>query len=510
MTKAYSKEIVLNQGELWWGGLVEDGKEMPYHNTFSRQLYGDLRYNQGAPFLVSNKGRFVWSEEPIDFTFDSGVLKIEGSSEIICEDTQKQLKDAYVQASETYFPPSNQMPDAAFFSYPQFNTWMEMNYEPTQEKVLQFANDILNKGFPPGILMIDDGWQEDFGVWNFHSGRFPNPKAMVEELRELGFKVMVWLCPFISPDSYASRMLHKQGCLIQDQAGEPVIRKWWNGYSAILDCSNAAAVKWIEAEMDALMTTYDIDGFKMDGGDPQYYRQSDVCHQTLTPNEHSLKWAEIGLKYPFNEYRACWKLGNQPLVQRLSDKNHSWDALKSLVPNGIAQGLMGYPFICPDMIGGGQYDDLVNPEFVWDQELFVRYAQCSALFPMMQFSTAPWRVLDQTHLNYCLEAVKIHESMSSSINELAKHAARTGEPIVRHMAYHFNASEYADVKDQFMLGEDVLVAPVLEKGVKERTIVFPAGTWIGDDGTQVNGPCRMSVTAPISRLPYYKRMHACV
>ena len=77
------------------------------------------------------------------------------------------------------------------------------------------------------------------------------------------------------------------------------------------------------------------------------------------------------------------------------------------MPMAILQGLLGHPFICPDMIGGGEwtYRDLNIPV---DKELFVRMAQCSALFPMMQFSQAPWEALDKEHLELVKDAHDLH------------------------------------------------------------------------------------------------------
>ncbi|VAW23213.1 hypothetical protein MNBD_BACTEROID01-1875 [hydrothermal vent metagenome] len=57
--------------------------------------------------------------------------------------------------------------------------------------------------------MIDDNWQEDYGKWDFHPGRFPNPKGMMDSLHQMGFKVMVWICPFVSPDCDVAPMLEK-------------------------------------------------------------------------------------------------------------------------------------------------------------------------------------------------------------------------------------------------------------------------------------------------------------
>ncbi|MDQ0897553.1 glycoside hydrolase family 31 protein [Paenibacillus sp. V4I7] len=304
---------------------------------------------------------------------------------------------------------------------------------------MAYAEAIVAHGLPPGILMIDDNWHEDYGTLAFHQGRFPDPKAMNDRLHELGFRVMLWVCPFISPDGEVFRFLRKQAYLLRSADGKPVVREWWNGFSGILDGTNPEAMSWFLRELERLIETYGVDGFKLDAGDPQYYKPDDIRARPVTPNDQSEAWARLGLQFAFNEYRACWKLEGQPLVQRLSDKNHSWglDGLASLIPNGLAQGIIGYAFNCPDMVGGGQYEELIRSDFQVDGELFVRYAQCSALFPMMQFSTAPWRVLDEPNLTWCIEAAKLHCRMGPEIAELARYASKTGEPIMRHMSYVF-------------------------------------------------------------------------
>lgn len=502
-------KIELFPNEYWWGGATADGIHMPYRDKeFKQELNPNKTFNQAVPFLLSNKGRYIWSDDPFDFRVSDGFLYLENCrGDIIKEEGLHNLRGAYQEAQGRHFPPSGELPEELLFTSPQYNTWIELMYDQGEDKILKYAQDIVDNGFPQGVLMIDDNWQEDYGVWDFHPGRFQNPKAMIEKIHDLGFKVMMWVCPFVSPDSATFRKLKKKGFLIKDSLGRTAIRGWWNGYSAVLDFTNGDARKYFSEQLRFLMDEYGVDGFKFDGGDPKFYREEDLSYITAHPNVHCEKYASLGLDFRLNEYRACWKLGGQPLVQRLADKAHSWGngGLAPLIPNGLAQGLMGYSFICPDMIGGGEYQNFLASSDNLDEELFVRYAQCSALFPMMQFSAAPWRVLSEEYNGYCLEAALLHKKMGIEILEIAKESAITGEPIMRHMAYNFPDAGYEHIKDQFMLREDILVAPVLEKGATNRQVTFPKGSWQDEDGIIIQGPVVQEVNAPINRLPWFRK-----
>jgi alpha-glucosidase (family GH31 glycosyl hydrolase) len=508
-------DVRLLPGERWWGGAVIDGLEMPMGDAPFECDLSDLRGNQAMPLLISNHGRSVWSEEPFHFRFAGGSLSAWSSqgleSPIILGQNGDDLRSAFLGAAAKYFPPTGTYPDPLLFRAPQYNTWIEMTYDPTQEKVREYAHNLLRAGFPPGVLMIDDNWMEANGTWRFHPSRFPHPLKMITELHELGFKLMLWTCPLVSPDTQNFRLLEQQGCLLRDAQGNTAIRKWWNGFSAVLDCTNPKTVAWYEGVLDELITAYGVDGFKLDAGDSAHYRADDQAFAPTHPPGHNIPFSRIGLKWPLNEYRASWKTAGWPLCQRLRDKEHEWRApegLGSLIPQALAQSLMGYAFTCPDMIGGGSWLKFVAPDFVVDEELFVRWTQCSALFPMMQFSLSPWRVLSKRGLEICLRMSALHVEMADTIESLARHAAKTGEPILRHLEYVFPHAGYDRVNDQFLLGDDILVAPVLRKDAISREIVFPPGRWIGDDGARVDGPCRREVPAPLERLPWYRRTAA--
>lgn len=516
----FKSEIKPLIGEKWYGAYtakawcntpLKDIRFQPFEaNSEKKDLNDDNLGNQAAPILLSNMGRYVWSDEPFAFELKEGSLilysDVEKLEAII---VGKSLHDAYVASKDKYFPASGKTPNPLMFKMPQYNTWIELGKNQNQIDILKYANNVLKNGFPTGVFMIDDIWSKDYGNYEFDANTFPDPKRMIDELHAKGFKVMLWLTPFISPDGKEFRELVKQGCLVLKKGSEnPAMINWWNGYSACLDLTNPKAMNWLEGRLKNLQTKYGIDGFKFDGGDFLFYTKglyySNDETNTTGPKQAEM-YAKLGTEFDFNEFRACWKMGNQPLAQRLQDKGFSWDDLKLLVPDMISAGLIGQPFTCPDMIGGGfrevsEENDLTK----FDQELMIRSAQIQVLMPMMQFSVAPWRVLDEKHLILCREAALLHAKMGDFIFQLAAKAAQDGEPIVRHMEYEFPHQGFEACNDQYMLGDKYLVAPMIDKG-ETRDVKLPKGSWVDDLGKKYKGGQTVKIYVPLNRLVYFIR-----
>ena len=101
---------------------------------------------------------------------------------------------------------------------------------------------------------------------------------------------------------------------------------------------------------------------------------------------------------------------------------------------------------------------------------------------------------------------RLDQEFAKEILEIAKESAKSGEPIIRNMEYMFPHKGYEKIIDQFLLGDQILVAPVVEKGKFSRFVEFPEGRWKGDDGIFVDGPVRKKINVPISRLPWYRKV----
>lgn len=503
------------KGEQWYGGTVDEGSQAPYQPGYSYDLSGYNNDNQSAPLLLSSLGRYIWSNQPFKFSISKEELLISGNLDSVSmHNTGKTLADAFRAASRAQFKAGGLMPDSLLFTSPQYNTWIELVYNQNQTDILKYAHDIIDNGFPPGVLMIDDNWADYYGKFAFRKDRFPDAKQMIRELHQLGFKVMIWVSPFISSDTQVFRDLNDKRYLIMDSkgdnnlkwqnAGKPAIISWWNGYSSCLDFTNPGAVAWYKGQLDGMMSQYGVDGFKFDAGDIEFYSGNILTYQKKNANEQCESWGAFGAYYKLNEYRAMWKRGGQPLAERLRDKKHDWTDLKKLIPNMTAAGLLGYQFTCPDMIGGGEFGSFIGLA-KFDQDLVVRSAECSALMPMMQFSVAPWRILDKEHLAAVKNAVLLREKYTPYILQTVKESAKSGEPVVRNLEYVFPGQSLSAVKDQFMLGNRLMVAPVLDK-TSTRIVVFPKGKWVGQDGKMFKGPLKAEIRAAIGELPAFDKI----
>ena len=136
-----------------------------------------------------------------------------------------------------------------------------------------------------------------------------------------------------------------KGYLVKEKGkNKPAMLEWWNGWSACVGLTNPEAFAYMKQQLVNTQQRYGVDGFKFDAGDVMYMCGDNLefYDKSADAATFSQKWAELGLSFPYNEYRASFKMGGQPLVQRLGDKRYSWEAVSMLIPDMIAAGLLGH------------------------------------------------------------------------------------------------------------------------------------------------------------------------
>lgn len=484
------KEISFKKGEFWYGGATNDGYLFPLtdKDIYSIDLTYNDTYNQVNPLYVSSEGRYIWLENAGKISFDQGKITISADEIEIFEDG-KTLKEAQLVAMERHFKPNGLYPAEISFKAPQICTWIYMMENQNEKGVLEYAKTYINSGGKPGVLIIDDTWQQAYGDWDFNEERFGNPKQMIDILHQWGFKVVLWLVPYVHTNTKAFQELKHKDVFIEEN-GRLLECTWWQGTGYALDFYKPKAREWFKDQIQRLKKEYGVDGFKLDGGDGQFYGK-----EYALSNEQNRLWSEaVDIskdKEAIVELRACYKNAGKNFMSRLADKAHIWGVnkvkcknhhddsylqygLSTLIPDMLTQSLTGYYYGCPDMVGGGLNSTFDNAKL--DNELLIRSLQCSMALPMMQFSYALWNVKENRLDEHFKRVIDIREKLVDYIVELAKNASVTGEPIIRYMEYEYPKQGLENINDQFLLGNKYLVAPIIQKGQTSKTICFPKET----------------------------------
>lgn len=523
-TLAPNLKIKLSPSGFWYGGGFQGWKDpnvLPLNEAhIQRNGFFAQGSTQGTPIWYSTKGSGIWVRTPHDFRYSingapgarsDNLLTVEmpGVSALSYDILiNKNIREVVRQIiNEVGYPQA--VPPADYFRLPIYTTWVEHKVPVSQAKVLEFARQIHAHNLPCGVIEIDDKWEDKYGDMKFDAAKFPNPKAMVDELHRLGYRVTLWVHPFVNTDSETYRQHRTDGLLLQNLSRDAGLIKWWNGVAAVWDYSNPRAGVEFRSRLARLQQQDGFDGFKFDGGDVNLVPQDMRAATGITPVDYADVYnRETTARYPWSETRVgiySQKLG---VVQRLIDKHSIWgpeNGLAALVPEAITSSLRGFPFVMPDMIGGNQYDNDVI-----DKELLVRWAQASALMPLMQFSVGPWH-FDEETVKLSRDAGELHIKFAPYITNLARQTPRNGEPILAPLWYHYPMDREAQqINDQFMLGPDVIVAPVVKKGATSRDLYLPEGRWRDlKTGEETKGARWVrSYSAPLDTLPVFIRSGA--
>ena len=505
-------------GEKWWGGILHRGWEMPYGNT-PRPIDLGLEGGVTAPFLVSSAGRYVWSDRPFVYAFTNDVLTVASDVEkvepVVAGTT---LREAYLAASAKHFPFNGRTPAELLFAKPQWNNWIEIAIQGMrQTSVDAYTEALARSGFPCGVYIMDGGWLSHNGSYRFHAPDFPESRTRLvvgEDILAVDHVALpvaqhLVLAAVGAPER--RRPDHRLPPLLADAAEHaPGVRAgvvwWWSGISCVWDLTYALGWDDYAQTLRRFAAEYGIDGFKWDAGDVGPMARTLRFHD---PAKRAVDWAHDYVRvcaelFPYNEYRVGFRTGGMPVMQRLPDVYHRWEAIRRVSGMVQAAGLLGSPYVVADMVGGGEATTY-RPGGYFSEKLFVRSCALAALHPMMQFSAAPWRYLSPGNVEICRAFANLHVEFAPYILDLARQAARTGEPIVRTMEYEFPHAGFAKPMTQFMLGPKWLVAPVTAED-DAVTVELPAGCWTDDLGTVHVGPKTLTLThVPLGRLPRYAR-----
>lgn len=503
----YIVKISINPEEGFWGGCVDDGVKMPLtdKSDYSYDCAEDAVGNLYTGLLVSNKGRYAYFRGASRITVRGGMLTVYSNEDIIYKDGFNDFRSAYLAAAKEFFVKDELSAPEDLILSPQFSTYTEYGVNVTAEKTLDYAKSLSRGGASRGVIIIDDGWMNDYGDWTFNAEKFPDPAKTIKSLHEAGFKVMLRIVPFVNKTAKDYNVLLKNNALIRDESGNAALKSRGNGRFAILDMTSGFAVKRLKSELNALLAL-GADGFKFDAGGVSFYSDGDVNEANTDAVGESRAYANFACGYRYSELGECINFGGGHAVTSLRDKISDFDStegLGAIVPNMIQAGICGYFYCCPGNAGGGRiYSFTSGNDKIYDYETVSRFCECYALMPCARFSHA-YLSKDQKVKESLAKCTALRGEVSEYIKELISAAKRHREPILRSLEYVFPHQGFYTEKTAFMLGNRYLVAPVTEQGKTQKTVTLPRGKWLYLGKTGYSGGKTVTVPAPVGTLPYF-------
>lgn len=421
------------------------------------------------------------------------------------------VKDAavhFLSTSNEVNHPSHP-PDLNMFRYPIWSTWMRYKANINQSQLHAYLQEITSRGFNISNFEIDNGYSTGYGTLDFNTNKFPNINDLTKSpiVTTNNVTLTTWVHPFV--DYNAPDFGEGLNCGVFYPGGlsrtEALVR-WQNIVAAVINFEDKAVRKWFGCRLQNFMKKFNINSFRFDAGEANYLpeclyyptpKQNDSLNcpnncsftpQPSTAQSFTGQYAQFAANFgPQVVVRVGHFSQHLPVMVRMADKYSTWsrdNGLHSVIIATLSMGLMGYPFVLPDVIGGTK--DSNNSMGTPDLELYVRWMQLVTFLPSMQFSIPPWdyeRASVNLTFNVTEHAKRLLELhvriVDTYIYKLAKEASHTGYPIIRPLWWIAPDDPQAIYNnDQFLIGDDVMVAPVIEKGQSKRKVYFPAGsTW---------------------------------
>ena len=413
----------------------------------------------------------------------------------------------------------------------------------TQKEVLDVARQYHERGIPLDVIVIDFFHWTRQGDWQFDPVYWPDPKAMCDELHSYGIKVMVSIWPSVDKKSVHYVEMEELGLLMQTESGANQTYDY-QGDCVEVDVFNPAAREYIWNVCKKNYYDLGIDLFWLDNIEPdlavydyenyRYYGGPHLECGNLYPQLMAKAFYD-GLKAEGEEdvclLTRCGWAGNQKYgtVIWSGDVQSNFETLRTQVMQGLNMGVAGISWWTTD-IGGFMTDDYHDPAFV---ELLERWFAWAVFTPILRLhgTRGPLDIEPLSELDYgggylytghdneiwsygeeaqrvLKKFLEMRLALKPYIEGLYDEAQRTGLPLMRAMFLEYpDDTACWDLDDQYMFGDRLLVAPILEAKATSRLVYLPAGTWKRfGTGEIVEGGRTITMACAIDEAPVYEKV----
>ena len=504
-------------------------------------LYLELAHRNSqasVPFVISSLGYgLLWNNPGVGrAVFGRNIMSFEACSTkaldywVTAGDTPAEIEERYASVTGTV----PMMPEYGL------GFWQcKLRYQ-TQEELLEVAREYKRRNLPIDLIVIDFFHWPKQGEWKFDPVYWPDPDAMVRELKDMGIELMVSIWPTVDKASENYEEMLEKGYLIRTERGfrvgldfmgatihydatNPDARRYvWNKAKQNY-YSKGIRVFWLD-EAEPEYSVYDFDNYR-------YHRGTNLQIGNLYPVDYAKTFYEgmeaEGQKQIVNLLRCAWA-GSQRYGALVwsGDIASSFDSMRNQLAAGLNMGLAGIPWWTTDIGGfhGG------NPEDPGFRELFARWFEWGAFCPVMRLhgdreprqpqqgvtggaaccsgaANEVWSYGEEVY-EICRKYMELRERMRPYTRRVMEEAHEKGTPVMRPLFYMYPGDARCwEIEDAYFFGPDVLVAPVLYPGAVSRSVYLPEGErWIEyASGKEYEGGKEYLAEAPLDTIPVFLR-----
>lgn len=517
--------------ELFYGG-GERGHSLTLNESelmmWNRANYGygegDDRLSQtniSMPWLVSDKGTGILMDD-----YAKARLSLGKDSIVYRTISQKPLSYYFINgegslagATEYFTELTGRQPLPPFWTLGYITS--KYGYH-NQKEAIGAVDSLQQRGYPVDGIVLDLYWygvETDMGRLEWDKAQWPDHRAMLAELKAKGVHAVPIHQPYIikkgAIDIY--RLLEEKGMLTKDASGRTKDVTTWVGDAGMFDIANPSTRTWMWERLKPL-TAEGLSGWWGDLGEPEVHPLEIVHANGETAEEfHNVYgnvWSKTifdGLRKDFPDMRPMLMMrGGTTGLQRYSvfpwtsDVARSWEGLQAQNKLLLSAGLSGLGYMGND-VGGFA----VDPAKPYDPELYVRWVQAATFSPVMrthaQDRPEPYHYPQQEAI--LKKFIGMRYQWLPYNYTLAYENATAGYPLMRTLNFSGKEEDAAlgHISDEYLWGDNVLVAPVTTKGARQRKVAFPSGTWIDWNNPlkSYRGGTTATVAAPLRTLPLF-------
>ncbi|KAJ4938486.1 hypothetical protein JOQ06_003103 [Pogonophryne albipinna] len=491
----------------WYGGASVRGQTWPINDqnaTMQPFVVSDLKNNPfgfGSAleryFLGSSGVAVLVSPDiPLQLGLDSRQqfclqslpsMEREPLQYTVC--VANNVKAAHQEAVQQLYQHSRELPNMNTLWLPFWKLLTNMDSGPKVERELRtFSNRLKRHQLGEGVISLNEHSTtllSDMDHDYLNSRKRGMSKRLTRDLPLVKLlNISITLSPFLGVDNtqfhtslmdgteafWLSLPSAPQGQLI------PVMSQWRGKFCVKLNITNPGAVSWFLDRVGSLQAHLGMEYVVLEGAEGNLFEEQALRPpQALGGDKYISLLADMATRIGDSTIvTAGTRSSHKPLFVRMSPLQSDWSpmGLKGIIPSLLHHTLLGYNFLIPDAVGGSLSGDLVT-----DEELFIRWLEITAFLPVISFHTPPWVCGEDRVLNLTRAYIAKHQrDVVPLIEKYADEWQMTGNPIYRPMWWLSPSDPVTfTIDDQFLIGDEVLVAPVLEKGAVQRDIYLPDG-----------------------------------